>query len=250
MKMQTVLITGASSGIGKALAEVYARPGNQLILWGRNQERLEEVAKNCRTRGSPVESDSFDISDLDALEQKLVASDAQLPIDLAIFNAGIGGSLSRDCLTQSPEATRNMIAVNLAAPLVGANLLAARMARRRNGHIVFVGSIAGNFPLPMAPAYSATKAGVALFAEALRLRLERYGVRVTLVAPGFVDTPMSQALNEPTPFLISSDTAAGIIAKAIDRGAGEIVLPWQFAVLLRAASFMPRSIIRAVLARV
>ncbi len=139
--------------------------------------------------------------------------------------------------------------VNFISPLVSANLLAVKMAARGQGHIVFIGSIAESFPLPMAPTYAATKAGLALFSEALRLRLKGSGVAVSLVSPGFVDTPMSRSLDEPRPFLISADKAASIIHAKLERQARRIVVPWQFAVIRGVAVWLPRGLIRAVLSR-
>jgi NAD(P)-dependent dehydrogenase (short-subunit alcohol dehydrogenase family) len=101
----------------------------------------------------------------------------------------------------------------------------------------------------MAPVYAGTKAGLALFAEALGLRLAKYGVGVTLVSPGFVDTPMSRSLKEPRPFLIGADAAAAIIAGKIERGARRIVVPWQFVVIRAIAGLVPRGIVRAVLSQ-
>ena len=250
MTAKTILITGASSGIGAALARVYAAPGNRLVLWGRNDVRLNATAEQCRVRGAAVETVSFDLAEFGQLVEHLEAADTRNPFDLAIFNAGVGDSLPPDRAGQDVHAAQRMASVNFTAPVVGANLLAERMAKRGRGRIVLVGSIAESFPLPMAPLYAGTKAGLALFAEALGLRLARYGVGVTLVSPGFVDTPMSQSLKQPRPFLITADAAAAIIARRIERGARRIVVPWQFAVIRAAAGFVPRAVIRAVLARV
>ena len=176
-------------------------------------------------------------------------ADTRNPFDLVIFNAGLGGSIPPDRAAQDVHAAERMASVNFTAPVIGATLLAERMAKRGRGRIVLVGSVAASFPLPMAPLYAGTKAGLELFAEALGLRLAKYGVGVTLVSPGFVDTPMSQSLKEPRPFLIGADAAAAIIARRIERGARRIVVPWQFAVIRAAAGFVPRAIIRAVLSR-
>ena len=250
MTAKTILITGASSGIGAALARVYAAPGNRLVLWGRNDGRLNATAEQCRQRGALLETACFDLTGFSQLVEHLEAADTRNPIDLAIFNAGLGGSLSPDRAAQDVHAAERMASVNFTAPVIGANLLAERMAKRGRGRIVLVGSVAASFPLPMAPLYAGTKAGLALFAEALGLRLAKHGIRVTLVSPGFVDTPMSRSLREPRPFLIGADAAAAIIARKIERGTRRIVVPWQFAVIRAAASFVPRAIIRAVLARV
>lgn len=249
MADRNILITGASGGIGAALARSYAVSGNHLILWGRNPERLAETERQCVERGATVETEGFDIADGDRLISSLESLDARTPLDTAIFNAGLGGTVPRGQIAQSPSATREMGYVNFISPLVGANLVAAKMAARGRGSIVFMGSIAESFPLPMAPTYAATKAGLALFSEALRLRLKGSGVAVSLVSPGFVDTPMSRSLAEPRPFLISADQAASIIHSKVERGARRIVVPWQFAVIRGIAAWLPRALVRAVLAR-
>jgi short-subunit dehydrogenase len=249
MATKSILITGASSGIGAALARVYAAPDSRLILWGQNAERVAATAEQCRARGAAIETACFDLTDFDRLIQALEAADTENPLDLAIFNAGLGGSVPRDRVAQDVRASEKMAGVNFTAPVVGANLLAERMAQRGRGRIVLIGSVAAFFPLPMAPLYSASKAGLALFAEALRLRLRKSGVGVTMVSPGFVDTPMSRGLKEPRPFLTGADVAAAIIARKVERGARHIVIPWQFAVICFAARLIPRQIVRAVLSR-
>jgi len=249
MAATNILITGASGGIGAALARAYAVTGNHLILWGRNHQRLAEAERQCLDRGATVETEDFDLADCERLIASLEALDARTSLDIAIFNAGLGGTVPRSQIAQSPAATQKMGMVNFVAPLVGANLLAARMAARGRGHIVFMGSIAESFPLPMAPTYAATKAGLALFSEALRLRLEGSSVAVSLVSPGFVDTAMSRSLDEPRPFLISADKAASIIHARLERRPRRIVVPWQFAVIRAVAAWLPRGLVRAVLAR-
>jgi short-subunit dehydrogenase len=114
---------------------------------------------------------------------------------------------------------------------------------------VLIGSIAESYPLPMAPTYAATKAGLRLFAEALGVRLARHGVGVTLVSPGFIDTAMSRQVTEPKPFLMSADKAAAIIARGVDRRARFIVLPWQFTVIRALTGLLPRAVLRRVLSR-
>jgi len=245
--MANILITGASSGIGAALARVYAKPDNRLVLWGRSAERLALTAEQCRARGAAVETAAFDLTDLDRLVRMLDAADAEAPLDLAIFNAGLGGSLPRERAGQDVAVAISMAGVNFTAPAVAANFLAQRMAGRGRGRLVFVGSVAGFYPLPMAPLYSGSKAGLMMFAEALRLRLGKFGVTVTLVSPGFVDTPMSRSLKEPRPFLIGADQAAAIVARKIARGARHIVVPWQFTVIGLAVRLVPRPLLRAVL---
>jgi short-subunit dehydrogenase len=247
--MTAILITGASSGIGAALARVYAAPGSRLVLWGQNETRLAAVAEDCRSRGAAVETAAFDLTVLDRLTAMLTAADEKEPLDLVIFNAGLGGSLPRERAGQEIEVATRMAGVNFMVPVIAANLMAQRMAERGAGRLVFVGSVAGSYPLPMAPLYSGSKAGLELFAEALRLRLGKFGVGVTLISPGFIDTPMSRSLKEPRPFLIGADKAAAIIARKIAQNARHIVVPWPFVVIGLAAKLIPRALVRAILAR-
>jgi short-subunit dehydrogenase len=140
-----------------------------------------------------------------------------------------------------------MAMVNFAAPVIGANAMAERMGQRRAGRIVLIGSIAALFPLPMAPVYSGSKAGLKMFAEALDARLRRHGVTVTLVSPGFIDTPMSQSVTEPKPFLMKPDKAAAVIKRKVAHGARHVVVPWQFAVIGALARLVPTALVRWIL---
>jgi short-subunit dehydrogenase len=250
MATRNILITGASSGIGAALARRYAAPGVHLELWGRDSDRLTAVAEACRARGASCDTACFDLADAGRLAASLQSADAAHPLDLAILNAGLGGSLPARRAGQDFDAAKLMIAVNFSAPVLAANLLADAMGARKSGRIVLIGSVAAAFPLPMAPVYAGTKAGLATFADALHLRLESFGVGVTLVSPGFVDTPMSQGLKEPRPFLIGVEKAAAMIVREIERGARHIVVPWQFAVIKAAAALLPRAALLAILSRI
>ncbi|HUE66152.1 MAG TPA: SDR family NAD(P)-dependent oxidoreductase [Rhizomicrobium sp.] len=250
MSKQTILITGASGGIGSALARAHARPGATLLLWGRDAARLEETAESCRTRGAHCIVESFDLRDIGGQLTRIAAADAATPIDLAIFNAGLGGTPPDGAPAETPEASRAVAEVNFVAPVTGANAIAAAMAARGRGHIVLIGSIAESFPLSMAPTYAATKAGLRMFAEALGIRLARHGVYVTLVSPGFIDTAMSRQVTEPKPFLMSADRAAAIITHGIAAQARTIVVPWQFALIRALTNLLPRALMRRVMSRV
>src|SRR6185369_14838010 len=103
MSPKTILITGASSGIGAALARAYARSGVTLLLWGRDQARLNEIEAQCRALGAVVSIQSFDVRDAAGFIARLAAADAATPIDLAIFNAGLGGTAANDAFAETPE---------------------------------------------------------------------------------------------------------------------------------------------------
>jgi short-subunit dehydrogenase len=249
MAGKTILITGASGGLGAALARVHAAPGVTLLLWGRDDARLREAAAQCAALGADARVQAFDLRDIAALTAHLAAADASTPIDLAIFNAGLGGAVPDDVLSESADAARATAEVNFVSPVVGASVIAGAMAKRARGHIVLIGSIAESFPLPMAPTYAGTKAGLAMFAEALSIRMARHKVVVSLVSPGFIDTPMSRQVPPPKPFLMRADDAAHIIARGVARRKRRIVLPWQFIPLRALALLLPRAMLRLILSR-
>lgn len=246
---KTILITGASSGIGAALARAHARAGVTFLLWGRDETRLSQTAAQCRALGAVASIQSFDLRDVAGFVTRLAAADAATPIDLAIFNAGLGGTAPNDAFAEAPEIAQAIAEVNFVAPVAGANAIAAGMARRGAGQIVLIGSISESYPLPMAPTYAGSKAGLRMFAEALGLRLKKHGVVVSLVSPGFIDTPMSRKVAEPKPFLMDADKAARVITRKIGARARVIVVPWQFIVMRAFTDLLPRALVRWVMSR-
>lgn len=247
-QFRTILITGASGGLGAAIATALAAPGVTLLLWGRDSARLAQTASACTAQGAVCQTDAFDIRDASAQVAKLTQADAATPIDLAIFNAGLGGMPDR-ALAEAPQDALATAEVNFVAPIVGANTIARAMAARGHGRIVLVGSIAESFPLPQAPTYAATKAGLAMFADALSIRLAHQGVGVTLVSPGFIDTAMSRRVPPPKPFLMTAEAAAQAIVAGIRAGRRRIVVPWQFVVIRGLCRLLPRALLAAILAR-
>ena len=250
---KTILITGASGGIGAALArasaQIYSKSGVTLLLWGRDEARLNEAAAQCRALGAVASVQSFDLRDVPGFVTRLAAADAATPIDLAIFNAGLGGTVPNDAYAEAPQTAQAIAEVNFVAPVAGANAIADAMAKRGAGQIVLIGSISESYPLPMAPTYAGSKAGLRLFAEAFGLRLKKHGVGVCLVSPGFIDTPMSRGLTQPKPFLMDADKAAAIILRKIQSGARVIVVPWQFSVMRAFTDLLPRALVRWVMSR-
>ena len=244
-----ILITGASSGIGAALARHYAAPGRRLLLWGRDQARLDAVAVACRARGAEAQTRSIDLAAPGAARAALASDDDAHEFDLAVLAAGLGDIRPDGASTERPELVMELGAVNFTTPAVMATLLAGRMAARDGGRIGLIGSVAAFHDLPYAPAYAGSKAGLTRFAAALRLGVRAHGVSVTLASPGFVDTPMSQRLDCAKPFLLDVEVAAARIARAIDGGRAHLVLPWPFSVLRAAQALLPGPLARAILTR-
>lgn len=247
--MRNILITGASSGLGAALARAYAAPGAALILWGRDTERLTATANACRRLGAAVITEAFDVREIEGSIARIRKIDQTAPLDLAIFNAGMGGPTPTDFSIEPAERAHDIATVNFTAAVTGASAVADPMGARRRGHIVLVGSINESFPLPMAPTYSGTKAGLRVFAEALGLQMKRHGVAVTLVSPGFIDTPMSRQVPGPKPFMVTADAAAAIIKRNVARRATRLVFPVQYALMRGLFTWLPRGLRHAILLR-
>lgn len=239
-----VLLTGASGGLGGALARLYARPGVRLCLWGRDSARLAETAADCRALGAEAQVRSLDIGDIDAALAALAEDDAAERFDLALFASGQGDVRAAGDLVEDAAMVARMGTVNFTAPAALSAALAARMVQRssgrRSGRIVLVGSAAAFHALPFAAAYSGTKAGLARFAEALRISVARHGVSVTLVSPGFIDTAAGRKVPGPKPMLMTADAVAARIAKAAARRQGHLILPWPFIALRWLDRLLPR----------
>ena len=224
-----ILITGASSGIGAALALAYARAGAHLALGGRNQERLAEVAARAEARGAGISTASVDVRDRDAVADWVNASDDRAPLDLVIANAGISGGTHGG--PETADQTRAIFAVNLEGVLNIALPAIPRMIARRRGQIAIISSLAAYRGFPGAPAYSGSKAAVKVWGEALRADLAPHGVKVNVVMPGFIRSPMTDANDFPMPFLMPADRAAEIIRRGLAANRARIAFPFPTAFL-------------------
>tara|TARA_B100000676_G_C18007669_1_gene804758 strand:+ start:784 stop:1572 length:789 start_codon:yes stop_codon:yes gene_type:complete len=220
----SILITGASSGIGKALALNYANAGVTLHLGGRNQTRLDLVAMRCRAAGATVITNVSEVSDKSAMSDWIAAADKMAKLDLVIANAGISGGTFEG--KEAAEQVRQIFDVNLGGVLntvlPGLNL----MLERKAGQIAIMSSLAGFLPLPGAPAYCASKAAVRQYGEALRISARRRNVRVSVICPGFVHSRLTAANQFTMPLIMSSNKAARIIADGLSRNRARIAFPW------------------------
>lgn len=240
-------MTGASGGLGNALARQYARPGVDISLWGRDEARLAEVARICADAGASVRWRSLDLSDTESAVETLLADDAAAPFDLAVFASGQGDIRAPGAKVEDPAFVARLGQVNFVAPAAMAAAIAGRMAERGHGSIALIGSAAAFHALPFAAAYAGTKAGLARFAEALRIGMKAHDVSVTLISPGFIATAAARRVPGPKPFELSPEAVAARIACAVEQRKAHLVLPWPFALLRVVDQFLPRVLRERVL---
>ncbi|MEA2757650.1 MAG: hypothetical protein QOH65_263 [Methylobacteriaceae bacterium] len=246
---RSILITGASSGIGRAVARAYAEPGRRLALLGRSAERLGAIAAECAARGATVETSALDVRNREQMWRRLRELDAQHEFDLVLANAGIATGLAPGQFTENPDAVRGIIATNLFGVLNTVEPLIEPMCARGRGQIAVVSSIAAIRGLPYSPAYCATKAAVHLYADSLRGNLEPRGVIVSLICPGFVHTPMNEKLVAAKPLAMSEEKAARTIRRGLDNGRALIAFPRLLYLGARLISFLPARLVDRVMNR-
>lgn len=237
---KSILITGASSGLGAALAQAFAGPDVVLQLGGRDSGRLDEVARRCRALGAEVHVQNGDVVDRAAMRAWIEGADERMPLDLVIANAGLGGGafLAGEA-EQDESVVRTLFDVNLTGVLNTVLPILPRFIARRGGQIALIASISAWRGLPDAPAYSAAKAAVKTYGEALRGQLAPFGVRVSVVLPGLVDTPMSAGLPGPLPFMMSAPEAALRVRKGLARDKGRIAFARPLALMFWCLAVMP-----------
>jgi len=237
----SVLITGASSGIGAALAAACARPGAVLHLSGRNAGRLEDVATTCRARGAEVRAAVLDVADRDAMAAWIEGAGY---LDLAVANAGISAGTGGG-KTESEAQARTIFDVNLGGVLNTAlPALAAMQAQPEGvdgwrGRIAVVSSIAAFVPAPGAPAYCASKAAADAWTVGTSASARRTGVLMTSICPGYVRSAMTARNRFPMPGLMTADRAAGIILAGVAKGRRRVVFPWWMGAAARIMGLLP-----------
>lgn len=227
--VKNIVITGASSGLGAALAREYAAEGVHLGLLGRSDARLAEVQADCEAKGATVTTGVIDVASRQLMENWLIAFDKATPIDLLIANAGISSGTGGG---DEPFLTYRLFATNVDGVLHTVLPIAPRMVERKRGQIALVSSLAGIRGLPSAPAYSASKNAVRAYGEALRGKLGKDGVKVNVICPGYIKTPLTDKNTFPMPFLMSAEKAARIIRKRLRRNRSRIAFPWMLYVPL------------------
>ena len=225
METKTILITGGSSGIGAALALTYAKPGNHLLLTGRNLERLKAVSQQCQQQGARCRYANIDVTDQQAMHDWLIEQDQLRPIDIIIANAGLSSQQIKTA-EQSPHTVElNMIDIHLKGTLNTIHPLMKAMKARQSGQLVLMSSMNAFIPLADSRIYGAVKAAILHYGLALRAHLHQDNIKVNIICPGWVSSRLTDLNRFPMPLKLKADHAAKKIIQGIKRDKAVITFP-------------------------
>jgi short-subunit dehydrogenase len=235
---KVVMITGASSGIGRGLALELARRGAAVGLLARRKDALQEVLREIQAYGGKGTALPADVTDANAVRSAVGALGKEFgPIDLLIANAGVGATIAGDRL--EPEGVSRVFRVNVIGVVNSVTAVIPQMIERGSGQLAVISSLAAYRGLPKSAAYCASKAAVSALFESLRLDLQPQGIDVTIIHPGFIKTPLTAGREAKLPFLLEVDDAARKMIRAIEKRKKSYAFPWQLATIVRAGMVMP-----------
>lgn len=235
---KVVMLTGASSGIGRALALAIAQRGAKLGLLARRADELDSLAAEISSAGGTAVSLPADVSDAEAVAAAARSLREQFGrIDVMIANAGVGGTT--DGRTLDAAEVNRIIQINLAGAVNSAAAVVQPMVEQGSGRLVAISSLAAYRGLPKSAAYCGSKAGLSALFECLRLDLKGTGVEVTIIHPGFIKTPLTAGREAQMPFLLELDDATNRILRGIEAGRKSFAFPWQLATIVRAGMLFP-----------
>lgn len=234
-----IVITGASSGLGEALALHYATKENELVLIARREDRLSDVAQRCRDKGAEVETIIADVNDFERMKE-IGARLSVRSIDRIILNAGVSVGHSGG-VTPFADFERlfktNFLSVHaLLEPII------PKLIEQTSGEVVFISSLASLFTMPTSIAYSSSKRALNAYADGLHYQLRPYGITVMTIMPGFIDSEMTQKNRFKMPFLMSTEEGIARITHAIERKKIRFAFPFRFYLMIRIVSLFPQSL--------
>ncbi len=233
------MISGASRGLGAALAVRFAGPGITIGLLGRDTAALDEVAARCVARGATTRIGLCDVRDGRALAALLLGWDTDIPIDLAIANAGVTGGRQGDGTMDGSDGARRLIEANLIGTMNLIEPLLPRVRARRQGQFALIASLAALRGMPDHPAYSASKAGMFAYGEGVRAALRPDGVAVSIILPGYFTSSLDDQWRGRKPLAMSLDRMADRVASAIRRRVGQAMIPRRLGLALRLLALLP-----------
>ena len=244
-----VFITGASSGIGAELARQLHRQGAAVGLLARREERLRALAEELSPEGERVAWATADVTDGEELDQALDQLEQDLGgVDMLVANAGFGRPEAPHRF--EPGQSLSTYDTNLFGMLRALDWVLPRFLEQRSGHIVGVASVASYWGLTNSASYCGSKAAMRIHLQGLRLSLWRYGIHVTTICPGFVESELTDGVRYNMPFYWDTPRAVRRICRALERQEGETIFPWQMrALVLLTTRFLPRRLVEAVARR-
>jgi NAD(P)-dependent dehydrogenase (short-subunit alcohol dehydrogenase family) len=238
MTWRTVWCTGAGKGIGRALVLRLAREGCRVAVSARTEGDLVALAAEAKGCSGEVLPYPLDVTDEKAVTRAVDNIEQSIgPLDLVVLNAGNHIPVRAEAFSVKPF--RDLVEINIMGVVHGLAAVLPRFIERKRGHVAIVASVAGYRGLPTAAAYGASKAALINMAESLKPELDRYGVRISVVNPGFVKTPLTDRNEFPMPFLIGADDAANRIVRGLRRGRFEIAFPRRFVWGLKVLRCLP-----------
>lgn len=238
---KVVMITGASSGIGRGLALEIASRGAHLGLLARREELLNELATEARARNVKAVTASADVRDATAIRAAADRFRNELgPIDVLIANAGIG--TADHALQLAPDHAAEVIGINVLGAVNSVAAVAPEMVERGHGRLVAISSLAAYRGLPKSAAYCASKAALTAYFESVRIDLRKTGVGVTIIYPGFIKTALTSGRVSKMPYLMELDYAVKKIVSAIEKEKKTYAFPWRLATFVRSGLLMPAGI--------
>ena len=245
---KVVMITGASSGIGRGLALEIAARGGHLGLLARREDLLNEIIGDARQRNVKAVAATADVRDAKAVSEAADRFREELgPIDILIANAGIGTSDHATRLT--PEHAANVIGINVLGAVNSVAAVLPEMVERRQGRLVAISSLAAYRGLAKSAAYCASKSALSTYFESLRIDLRNTGVGVTIIHPGFIKTALTSGREAKMPYLMELDDGVQKILSAIEKEKKNYAFPWQLATIVRASMLMPPAMYDWIAAR-
>lgn len=237
-KNRVVLITGASSGIGRALSVELAHRGAMVGLLARREDLLRDLVAEIETRGGKAIALPADVTDANAVRSAVAVLTQKFgPVDLLIANAGVGATTSGSKL--EPDGVAKVFSVNVNGVINCVTAVMPQMIERGRGQLAVISSLAAYRGLPKSAAYCASKAAISSLFESLRLDLQPRGIDVTIIHPGFIRTPLTAGRTKKLPFLLEVDVAANKMIGAIEKRKKSYAFPWQLATVVRLGMVMP-----------
>lgn len=246
-QFNSVLITGASSGLGRALAHELAAPGVRLVLGGRDGGRLAETAAACAEKGAEARPSQVEVTDAARMAEWVRGEDAACPFDLVIANAGISGEIGAP--GEQPGQSERVYRVNVLGLLHTVEPLLPAMRRRRRGQIGLVASVAGFRGAARGSAYAGSKAAIIAQGKGWREQLAADGIGVTVICPGYIRTPMAARHKYRLPFVIEPEAAARRVVAALRGNRGLIVFPWPLPIVAWLFRALPSAVTAPLLPR-